>query len=142
MTWACVLVVVDTTMPSTPASSSTVATIRSAPPSLARARLASDRATTVTRHPSTWRSRKMFLPHRPQPTRPIEGATTWPQAALNGLDRHSETEGLEPLIVELGELAGARGDARATGCVNFPGMIVGAVKRHPGDRDAQGMDHV
>ena len=51
-------------------SCETSATTALAPPSCARATLASERATTGTEHPSERRSRRMFAPQRPHPTRP------------------------------------------------------------------------
>ena len=69
-TSACVLVGVATTIPSTSGSPATSATTALAPPSRARATLASERATTGTSQPSARRSRRMCTPQRPHPTSP------------------------------------------------------------------------
>ena len=81
MTSACVAVGVATTTPSTSPSASRSPTTRSAPPSVARAMLAAERATTGTVQPSALRSRRMCRPQPPQPTSPIVDTRADPSGA-------------------------------------------------------------
>src|SRR5262245_46791586 len=115
-TSACLAIGTTTTTPSTEPSSPISETIAVASPSVARERLASDRATTGTSQPSVRRSRRTFTPHSPHPTSPtIIGRD---HKEENGASR-ARTGDLHAASVALSQLSyGPTGSRQSSGLSN------------------------